>query len=191
MSRGRAPRKIPAMGGSGTLAAARWGVSRPLFVSRLSRATTGQVDWRNSATPLPSSSPSLRLAIVTCMDARLDIGRHLGITTGDAHILRNAGGRVTPDVIRSLHLSVKLMNVCEIGIVHHTGCGLANTDNDTLARRTGVHSMDFLPIKIPDSLSTDVTEVLQAGVLPTGGIVWGAVYRLDSGQISVTCGPLT
>jgi carbonic anhydrase len=134
--------------------------------------------------------PVLRLAIVSCMDARLDLHGALKITIGDAHILRNAGGRVTPDVVRSLHLSVKDMKVREIGIVHHTGCRLEGTDNDTLAGRIGVAGIDFLPFQsLDDSLAADVEAVIRARVLPPRGIVWGAVYRLELGTVSVLHGP--
>ncbi len=172
-------------------AADRPGASVGRFVSRLARDETDQLESHDPRIPVPSSDPALSLALLTCMDARLDIPGRLGIAIGDAHILRNAGGRVTEDVVRSLHLSVSLMNVSEIGILHHTNCGLRGTDNDTLARRTGVKSIDFLPFKsFRDSLSADVAEVLRAGILPTGGVVWGAVYSLGTEQISVIHGPI-
>jgi len=161
------------------------------FVSRLSRDEHGRADADHASHPVATSNPALALAVLTCMDARLDLGTGLGIKIGDAHILRNAGGRVTPDVIRSLHLSVSLMNVREIGILHHTNCALWGTDNDTLARRTQVFDIDFLPFKsVKESLSRDVTQVLRAGILPPGGLVWGAVYSLHAGQITVVRGPV-
>jgi carbonic anhydrase len=164
----------------------------PSFVSRLARHTGEEIDWREAPTSRSSSKPALCLAIVTCMDARLDLANKLGISIGDAHILRNAGGRVTSDVVRSLLLSVNLMNVREVGVLHHTNCGLAGTDNDTLARCTGVDGIDFLPFQsLHDSVNVDVTAVLQAGILPIGGIVWGAVYKLGTDQISVVCGPIS
>lgn len=161
------------------------------FVSRLPRGESDQADWCDAQIPLPSSDPLLSLALVTCMDARLDLAKQLDISVGDAHILRNAGGRVTPDVIRSLHISVKLMNVHEIGIVHHTNCGLGGTDNETLARRTGIYGIDFLPFQsVDDSLSADVDAILTAGILPVGGVIWGAVYNLGVERISVVRGPV-
>lgn len=161
------------------------------FVSRLARGESDQADWRDAQVPLPGSNPLLSLALLTCMDARLDLGNRLGISVGDAHILRNAGGRVTPDVIRSLHISVKLMKVREIGILHHTSCGLGGTDNQTLARRTGVRGIDFLPFQsFDDSLGSDVNAILNAGILPVGGVIWGAVYSLGSERISVVTGPV-
>jgi len=77
------------------------------------------------------SSPRRRLAVVTCMDARMDIFQLLGLANGEAHIIRNAGGVVTDDVIRSLCLSQRYLGTNEIMLVHHTGCGLQNISEDT------------------------------------------------------------
>ena len=71
-----------------------------------------------------TARPLSRLAIVACMDARLDVEETLGLRTGDAHIIRNAGGLVTEDVIRSLIVSVELLGTQEIVLIEHTGCGL-------------------------------------------------------------------
>lgn len=74
--------------------------------------------------------PSLRLAIVTCMDSRLDVFAALGLENGQAHVLRNAGGIVTDDVIRSLALSQRRLGTEEILLVHHTDCGLQLISDD-------------------------------------------------------------
>ena len=75
--------------------------------------------------------PSRRLAIVACMDSRMDIFEMLGLGHGDAHIIRNAGGVVTDDVIRSLVLSQRLLGTREIILVHHTDCGLHAIDEES------------------------------------------------------------
>lgn len=69
-------------------------------------------------------APTRRLAIVACMDSRIDTFKILGLANGEAHIIRNAGGVITDDVIRSLCLSQRLLDTCEIILVHHTDCGL-------------------------------------------------------------------
>lgn len=74
--------------------------------------------------------PKLRLAVVTCMDSRLDLFGALGLEIGDAHLIRNAGGMVTDDVLRSLALSQRSMGTREIVIIHHTECGMAGFDDD-------------------------------------------------------------
>ncbi len=81
-----------------------------------------------------SAPPRLRLAIVACMDARIDPLKLLGIRNGDAHTIRNAGGVITDDVIRSLCLSQRLLGTREIILVHHTQCGMQNLDEAALRR---------------------------------------------------------
>ena len=75
-------------------------------------------------------APSRRLAIVACMDSRMDIFRMLGLGKGEAHIIRNAGGVITDDVIRSLCLSQRLLGTREVILLHHTDCGLQKVTED-------------------------------------------------------------
>ncbi len=86
--------------------------------------------------------PRRRLAVVACMDSRMDIFQMLGLDHGDAHIIRNAGGVVTDDVIRSLVLSQRLLGTVEIILLHHTDCGLQKVTGeslkDELEQETGV-----------------------------------------------------
>jgi carbonic anhydrase len=82
-----------------------------------------------------TAAPLSGLAIVACMDARLDVEETLGLRTGDAHIIRNAGGLVTDDVIRSLIVSQQLLGTNEIVLIEHTGCGLHGADADALRSR--------------------------------------------------------
>ena len=74
--------------------------------------------------------PSRRLAVVTCMDSRLDVFSALGLRDGDAHILRNAGGVITDDVIRSLAISQRLLGTREVMLIHHTDCGMQKLTDD-------------------------------------------------------------
>jgi carbonic anhydrase len=76
------------------------------------------------------ASPSRRLAVVTCMDARLDPGAMLGLRDGDAHVLRNAGGVITDDVIRSLAVSQRRLGTRDVIIIHHTECGMQSLTDD-------------------------------------------------------------
>lgn len=76
-----------------------------------------------------AARPLLRLAIVACMDARLDLFAALGLGIGDAHVIRNAGGRVTDDVLRSLAISQRELGTCEVALLHHTQCGLTDFDD--------------------------------------------------------------
>jgi carbonic anhydrase len=79
--------------------------------------------------PLPSASPTRRLAVVTCMDARLDLPAAFGLQPGQAHVLRNAGGLPTPDVLRSLAISQRALGTREIAIIHHSRCGMSGFDD--------------------------------------------------------------
>ncbi|BCI86592.1 hypothetical protein NIIDMKKI_17980 [Mycobacterium kansasii] len=81
--------------------------------------------------PLP---PSKHIAIVACMDARIDVYRVLGINEGEAHVIRNAGGVVTDDVIRSLAISQRLLGTQEIILIHHTDCGMLTFTDDDFKR---------------------------------------------------------
>src|SRR6201995_3517810 len=77
--------------------------------------------------PLP---PGKKVAVVACMDARLNVYGALGLSEGDAHVIRNAGGVVTDDAIRSLAISQRLLGTEEIILIHHTGCGMLTFDDD-------------------------------------------------------------
>ena len=89
--------------------------------------------------PLP---PGKKVAVVACMDARLNVYRALGLTEGDAHVIRNAGGVVTDDEIRSLAISQRLLGTEEIILIHHTDCGMLTFTDDgfknTIQQETGI-----------------------------------------------------
>lgn len=76
--------------------------------------------------------PARRFAVLTCMDARLDPAKYAGLTEGDAHVIRNAGGRASDDAIRSLVISYKLLGTREFFVVHHTDCGMQFFTNDII-----------------------------------------------------------
>ena len=88
-------------------------------------------DFRDAGLAL---APRRHLAIVACMDSRMDIFQMLGLAHGDAHIIRNAGGVVTDDVIRSLVVSQRLMKTQEIVLIHHTNCGLKKISDDVFKK---------------------------------------------------------
>ena len=107
--------------------------------------------------------PKTRVAIVTCMDSRLHVAQALGLALGDAHILRNAGGRVTEDMIRSLVISQQQMGTREIVVLHHTDCGAQTFENGPFQEylKRGARcrrvSQDFLPFQdIEESVREDM-----------------------------------
>ena len=133
--------------------------------------------------------PQRQLAVVTCMDSRMDIFKLLGLENGEAHIIRNAGGVITDDVIRSLCLSQRALGTREIVLVHHTDCGLLNLDED--AFRTGLE--DELGVKPWWSLEAftdaarDVIQSIQrlqlTPFIPHKEAISGFVYDVDTGRL--------
>ena len=137
-------------------------------------------------TPRPSRS----LVILACMDARLELFQALGLNVGEAHILRNAGGRLTSDVLRSLVVSTHLLGTREVGIIHHTDCGLEGRSNDEIASRTGVDGVEFLGFQnVDDSVRADVAALAEFDGLPDGLVVWGGVYDVDTGALNIVVPP--
>ena len=131
-----------------------------------------------------------QFALVTCMDSRIEPLTMLGLVPGDAKILRNAGGRVTPDVLRSLILATNFLNVMRIAVMQHTNCALAHrSDADVrsdLAERTAepAGEWEFLTMPDPDAaLVNDVDAVRRCTLLPDGVLVEGWRYRVESGEI--------
>src|SRR5690348_18285201 len=82
--------------------------------------------------PMP---PARHVAVLTCMDARLHPARFLGLALGDAHVIRNAGGRASDDAIRSLAISQQLLGTNAVAVIHHTACGMLTFSNDDLRKR--------------------------------------------------------
>ena len=135
--------------------------------------------------------PKTRVAIVTCMDSRLHVAQALGLALGDAHILRNAGGRVTEDMIRSLVISQQQMGTREIVVLHHTDCGAQTFTNEGFARQlrdslgVEVGDRDFLPfIDVEASVRKDMAILRQSPLIPDDVVINGAVYDVDTGRMT-------
>lgn len=130
--------------------------------------------------------PSRRLAIVTCMDARLDVYAALGLRDGEAHVLRNAGGVITDDVIRSLAVSQRRLGTREVMLIHHTGCGMQSLTDDgfraELQEATGV-APSFAIESFTDldaAVRQSILRVRQSRFLLHHDRVRGFVYDVDS-----------
>lgn len=133
------------------------------------------------------------LAVLTCMDSRIDPLGMLGLRPGDAKILRTAGARVTDDVLRSLVLAHHLLGVDRVMVVAHTDCGMAKTDDEAvheaIRRRTGIdsRSMEFHTIADQEAaLERDVQRVRSSPYLPRGMPVVGCVYDVRTGAVVLT-----
>jgi len=137
--------------------------------------------------PLP---PGLGLAVVACMDARLDTHALLGIGVGDAHIIRNAGGVVTDDAIRSLTISQRLLGTTSIMLIHHTDCGMLTFRDDdvkdAIVADTGVRptfSMEAFP-DLDDDIRQSIARINASPFIPNKGDVRGFVYDCATGKLN-------
>lgn len=133
--------------------------------------------------------PVRQIAILTCMDSRYTAQGVLGLGLGDAHVIRNAGGRATDDAIRSLVLSAALLGTRRCIVIHHTNCGLYDTTNDALHERVreasgNKPSMDFLPFTdVEASVSEDVERLRGCPYFPPDYEVYGFVYDVQTGRL--------
>jgi carbonic anhydrase len=136
--------------------------------------------------PLP---PGKRVAIVACMDARLHVYGALGLTEGDAHVIRNAGGVVTADGIRSLAISQRLLGTEEIILIHHTDCGMLTFDDDefrnAIQQETGIKP-EWAAEAFSD-LEADVRQsmarIKASPFIPRKDSVRGFIYDVETGQL--------
>jgi carbonic anhydrase len=136
--------------------------------------------------PLP---PARKTAVVACMDARLNVYGALGLTEGDAHVIRNAGGAVTDDTIRSLAISQRLLGTEEIILIHHTGCGMLTfTDDDfrsAIEKDTGIRPQ--WAAEAFSDLDADVRQsiarIKASPFVPNKDAVRGFVYEVETGRL--------
>jgi carbonic anhydrase len=136
--------------------------------------------------PLP---PGKQVAVVACMDARLNIYGILGLQEGDAHVIRNAGGVVTDDVIRSLTISQRLLGTREIVLVHHTDCGMLTFQDDEvkakIAADVGIRP-PFALEAFPDldaDVRQSVARIKASPFIPKKDSVRGFVYDVETGRL--------
>ena len=152
--------------------------------------------------------PARRFAILTCMDARLDPAKYAGLSEGDAHVIRNAGGRASDDAIRSLVISYKLLGTREWFVIHHTDCGMALFTDETIRGllasslktaaidETGWHDseegpgsregdfIDWLPFKDEtSSVVADVERIRNHPLVARDIPIYGYVYDVRSGRL--------
>jgi carbonic anhydrase len=133
--------------------------------------------------------PRRRLAIVTCMDSRLDVFAALGLGQGEAHVLRNAGGVITDDVIRSLAISQRRLGTTEVMLIHHTDCGLLKLSDDSfraeLQEDTGVAPAFAIEsfADVDADVRQSILRVRRSTFLPHRDSVRGFVYDVDNHRL--------
>ena len=155
--------------------------------------------------PMP---PARRIAVLTCMDARLDPAKFAGLAEGDAHVIRNAGGRASDDAIRSLIISHKLQGTREWFVIHHTGCGQENFTDETMRAllatsldtavagpdgfrdvgkgpgSTEGDYIDWLTIKNQaHSVTADVRRIRNHPLVPAGIAIYGFIFNHKTGRL--------
>ena len=136
-----------------------------------------------------SAPPALKIAVVTCMDARLDTHRLLGIAEGDAHVIRNAGGIVSDDVIRSLLISQRLLGTREIMVIHHTGCGMATFRDDDLKdaieEETGLRPSFALEAfrELEQDVRQSMARIKASPFIPSKDGIRGFIYDVETGRL--------
>jgi carbonic anhydrase len=135
-----------------------------------------------------TAAPLKRLAIVTCMDARIDVEGALGMRVGDAHIIRNAGAHASPDVIRSLVVSQQVLGTREVILIAHTGCGLHGADEEELRERVATSTghttaMAFGAFADLDAMVREQVDRLRAEPALLDVPVHGLVYEVETGRL--------
>ena len=153
-----------------------------------------------------SAKPKRKIAVVTCMDARLDPAKFMGLEEGDAHVIRNAGGKVSEDVIRSLVVSYKLLGTDEWYIIQHTSCGMGTITNDIMSElleqslETAVHDgekwkdigkgpgssegrkIDWLTMNnLEESVLEDMKKIRNHPLVPKNISIYGFIFNVNDG----------
>ena len=136
--------------------------------------------------PMP---PARKVAVVACMDARIIVSRILGLEEGEAHVIRNAGGVVTDDTIRSLAISQRLLGTEEIVLIHHTGCGMLTFTDDEFKRSV----QDDVGIKpewaaeafpdLDEDVRQSIARIQASPFIPRKDSVRGFVYEVETGRL--------
>jgi carbonic anhydrase len=136
--------------------------------------------------PLP---PAKKVAVLACMDARLDPARVLGLEEGDAHVIRNAGGVVTDDEIRSLAISQRLLGTEEIVLIHHTDCGMLTFSDDDFRRsiqeETGIKPEWAAEAfgDLDEDVRQSIARIKASPFIPRKDAIRGFVYEVETGRL--------
>jgi carbonic anhydrase len=143
-------------------------------------------DFSQGDKPMP---PARKLAVVACMDARLHVNKILGLEIGDAHIIRNAGGVITDDAIRSIVISQRLLGTESIILIHHTDCGMLTFEDDVVKSQikdeTGIRppfALESFP-DVEDDVRQSIARIRANPFIPRGDDVRGFVYDVKTGRL--------
>jgi carbonic anhydrase len=156
--------------------------------------STEEATVDGEATPRPAR----KTAVLTCMDERLRPEQALGLEVGEAHVIRNAGGRASADALRSLVISSRLLGTTQFAVIHHTDCGMLTFTNDDLRAKlrdeTGADAshVDFLPFAdLEQSVRDDVSAILASPFIDNSIPVSGYIYDVGTGVATQIVAPAT
>lgn len=142
--------------------------------------------FNKGSLPMP---PAKRVAVLACMDARLDVHKILGLNEGDAHVIRNAGGVASDDAIRSLVISQRLLGTKEIILIHHTDCGMLTFKDDEVKRQiqaeVGIKpqfALEAFP-DLEEDVKQSIARIQASPFIPDKSSVRGFVYDVRSGRL--------
>ena len=144
-------------------------------------------NFNKGGKPMP---PAKKVAVVACMDARIETGQLLGLEEGDAHVIRNAGGVVTDDVIRSLTISQRLLGTAEIVLIHHTDCGMLTFKDDDLKSQieedSGLRPQFALEAfsNLHDDVRQSIRRIQTSPFIPHKDSVRGFIYDVERGRLN-------
>ena len=136
--------------------------------------------------PLP---PAKKLAVLACMDARIDVHKVLGLQEGEAHVIRNAGGVATDDAIRSLVISQRLLGTEEIILIHHTDCGMLTFSDDKVKKQiedaTGIRPAFALEAfsDLEQDVRQSIARITSSPFIPNKDSVRGFIYEVETGRL--------
>jgi len=149
-------------------------------IQRLLDANEGYAEARAN---VHDARPSRHIAVVTCMDARIDTFAVLGLHLGESHVLRNAGGRMTEDMLRSLALSTHFLGVTTVLVMQHTKCGLEGATEEQMREKVGA-DLTFMAIHDHEKdLREDLDLIINTPYLSPITMIAGCIYDVETGKL--------
>ena len=142
--------------------------------------------FKKGSLPLP---PARKVAVLACMDARLDVHKILGLEEGEAHVFRNAGGAATDDAIRSIVISQRLLGTNEVILIHHTDCGMLTFKDDDVKEKieaeTGIRPAFALEAfsDLDEDVKQSIARINASPFIPKKDLVRGFVYDVKTGRL--------
>lgn len=152
-------------------------------MTTIARLLDANHDYASARENLADARPSLHLAVLTCMDARIDVFAALGLRLGEAHVIRNAGGRVTDDVLRSVAVSSHILGVTSLVVMQHTKCGMTGVTDEELQAKTGADLGFYSIDDHAAALREDIDLLTTKPYLSPLQTIAGFIYDVETGRV--------